>query len=78
MKVRSDPSKLPLYLQVYKETMDAAFSAGAAGVLFWSWGVGGTRNLDVWWAGEDHSVEDDPEFARTIREYKMPEAKTFP
>lgn len=39
LQVRSDPSKLPLYLQVYKETMDTAFTTGASGVLFWAWGA---------------------------------------
>ncbi|MBI2874762.1 MAG: cellulase family glycosylhydrolase [Firmicutes bacterium] len=70
--IRSDPERIGLYLKVYQDSMDAAFSAGASGVMFWSWGVAGARDVPMWWSPEDHSVEDT-ELASLLRNYRIPQ-----
>ncbi|MEW6743916.1 MAG: cellulase family glycosylhydrolase, partial [Planctomycetota bacterium] len=71
LALRSNPDTVELYLRVYKESMDAAFSAGASGVMFWSWGVAGAKNVPMWWSPEDHST-GETEFSALIREYQIP------
>jgi endo-1,4-beta-mannosidase len=70
-KDKLDPRALPNWLQGYKDQMDAAFSAGAAGVMFWGWGASEGSRLPHWWSVEDHHA-GEVEFARLIREYRIP------
>jgi len=77
LKTRSNPDTANLYLRVYKDSMDAAFLAGASGVMFWSWGVPGAKTVPMWWSTEDHSAEDT-EFSTLMREYQMPVRAKLP
>lgn len=53
--------------KVYRNSMDAAFDSGAAGVVFWHWGIPEVRELD-WWILEDLTI-DDEEFVAMLKEY---------
>jgi hypothetical protein len=66
-----DKNTLANWVQAYKDPMDAAFSAGAAGVMFWGWGVPETRTVPLWWKDEDHNAAET-EFCTMIREYQIP------
>lgn len=58
------------WVDSYRLQMDAAFSAGASGVMFWGWGVPETRDVPLWWSDEDHDITET-EFCQLIREYKV-------
>jgi hypothetical protein len=70
---RKDPTKISLYCEVYKKMMDAAFSSGAIGSMFWGWGVPESKNIPtcMWWATEDHDITDT-EFCNLIKNYTIP------
>jgi endo-1,4-beta-mannosidase len=71
LKMRSNKETKQLYYKVFKESMDAAFSAGAAGVLFWGWGVPEARSIPMWWASEIHDATER-NFTSLINEYRIP------
>lgn len=65
------PSVLQAWADSYRLQMDAAFSAGASGVMFWGWGVPETSEVPLWWNNEDHDITEI-EFCQMIREYEIP------
>lgn len=69
--IKSNPETAGLYYRVIKESMDAAFTAGASGVMFWGWGVSKSRDVPLWWSIEDHNIEEE-KFSALIREYQIP------
>jgi outer membrane murein-binding lipoprotein Lpp len=64
-------TELQQWLKVYKDQMDAAFSAGASGTMFWGWGVPDTKSVPLWWQNEDHDVTEK-EFCAMIKNYVIP------
>ena len=73
-KMRKGPQSKGRYSSVFKEAMDAAFSAGASGVMFWGWGVPEEKCVPMWWNNESHN-QDDKEFCFLLRNYVMPQTK---
>lgn len=73
-KFRNDPQTAGSYNNVIKMTMDAAFTAGASGAMFWGWGIPQEKTIPMWWAGESHS-DNDAEFCELLKAYKIPEKK---
>ncbi len=74
-RTRRNPQTKELYCDVIKNSMDAAFSSGAAGAMFWGWGTEEARNVPMWWSAEEHSIEDK-DFLELIKEYKIPTPDT--
>lgn len=60
------------WVLVYKTQLDTAFSAGAAGALFWGWGVPETKQVLMWWREEDHDVSEI-QFVQMLQEYQIPQ-----
>jgi len=69
--IRSNPDIADLYYEVFKNSMDAAFSAGASGVMFWGLGVPEAKKVPMWWAPEIHDIKGK-KFMSFIRDYKIP------
>jgi mannan endo-1,4-beta-mannosidase len=59
------------WVKAYKDQMDTVFSAGAAGALFWGWGVPGTKQVLLWWSDEDHDSTETL-FVQMLLEYQFP------
>ncbi|MDD5731059.1 MAG: glycosyltransferase family 39 protein, partial [Candidatus Omnitrophica bacterium] len=59
------------WLKNYKRVIDAAFSFGASGVMFWGWGVPETGNLPLWWKNDDHDTTEKG-FCALIKQYRIP------
>jgi mannan endo-1,4-beta-mannosidase len=59
------------WVKVYKDQLDTVFSAGAAGALFWGWGVPDTKQVLMWWSDEDHDSSETL-FVQMLREYQFP------
>lgn len=70
-RFRSGKETANFYNQVFKESMDAAFSAGCSGAIFWGWGVSEERDIPMWWSQESHSIADE-EFCDLIKHYQIP------
>jgi len=70
-KMRSDPDGLSLYSRAFKEYMDAAFNAGASGVMFWGWGISEEKRVPMWWSSESHSTSDKS-FCDFLKSYQIP------
>lgn len=69
-RIKSNPNTARLYYRVFKESMDAAFSAGASGVIFWGWGIPEAKDVSMWWSSEIHDVTEE-KFSTLIRGYKI-------
>lgn len=70
LKVRSNKDTAGLYSLAFKKYMDAAFSAGCSGVMFWGWGVPDEINIPMWWSKESHSTADK-DFCQSLRQYRI-------
>jgi len=66
-----NPHSKAIYSSVFKESMDAAFSGGASGVMFWGWGIPEENNIPMWWSHESHSTADE-NICVLIKGYKIP------
>jgi hypothetical protein len=66
-----------LYIQEFKKCMDAAFSAGASGVMFWGWGIPEEGRIPMWWSQESHSIADE-KFCSLLKGYQINRNKTLP
>lgn len=65
------PDTMKCWLKVYKDQMDAAYSNGAAGTMFWGWGVPETVNVPLWWKNEEHD-SSETEFVDLLHTYQIP------
>lgn len=65
---KPNDSELECWLRVYRDQMDAVFSAGASGVMFWGWGIPETKTVPLWWKYEDHDATEE-KFCALIKEY---------
>lgn len=52
-----------------KNYLDAAFSSGCSGAMFWGWGVFEERDVPMWWSKEGHSTAN-AEFHAFIKDYQ--------
>lgn len=66
------PDTMKCWLKVYKDQMDAAYSNGASGTMFWGWGVPETVNVPLWWKNEEHD-SSETQFVDFLRTYQFPE-----
>lgn len=73
-EVKSDQGNVNFYNLAFEKYMDAAFSAGCSGVMFWGWGVPEEKNIPMWWSQESHSTADE-RFCAFLRKYKLPNKK---
>lgn len=71
-----DQTELGKWLNAYRNQMDAAFSAGASGALFWGWGVPQTANVPLWWQKEDHDITETA-FCDMLKNYQIPDPGSF-
>jgi endo-1,4-beta-mannosidase len=71
LEAKAVPGSAIFYNEFMKGIMDAAFSSGASGVMFWGWGVPGEHDIPMWWNQESHSVSDKV-FCDFIRRYRIP------
>ena len=76
-RLRSSAETAQLYYKVFKESMDAAFSSGASGVMFWGWGVAEAKKVSMWWASEIHDATER-NFSSFISEYRIPPTLSLP
>lgn len=67
--------ELQNWLAVYKAQMDAAFSSGASGAMFWGWGVPDSKFVPQYWHNEEHDMTET-EFCNMIKNYVMPVSTT--
>lgn len=67
---KPDNITLELWLKIYRDQMNTAFSSGVSGVMFWGWGVPETKTITLWWKYEDHDASET-EFLTLIREFKI-------
>jgi len=70
-KVRSSADTANFYNLAFNKYMDAAFDAGASGVMFWGWGVSKEQDIPMWWAKESHNIEDE-KFCAFLKKYIIP------
>jgi hypothetical protein len=61
------------WVKDYKDQLDTAFTAGAAGALFWGWGVPGTKKVLLWWSDEDHDSSETL-FVQMLSGYQIPQS----
>ncbi len=71
LKVRSNPDTVNFYNLAFKKYMDAAFSAGCCGAMFWGWGIPEEKRVPMWWSRESHSSADK-KFCAFLRGYRIP------
>lgn len=71
-----DQTTLEKWLDAYRNQMNAAFSAGASGALFWGWGVPETANVPLWWQKEEHDITETA-FCDMLKDYQIPAPGTF-
>jgi len=60
------------WVKDYKDQLDTAFTAGAAGALFWGWGVSDTKKVLLWWSDEDHDSSETL-FVQMLNGYQIPQ-----
>ncbi len=71
-----DQPALEKWLSAYRNQLDAAFSAGASGALFWGWGVPETAQVPLWWQKEDHDINETA-FCDMLKNYQIPDPGSF-
>ena len=69
---KSGRDNMNFYNLTFEKYMNAAFSAGCSGVMFWGWGVPEEKNVPMWWSQESHSTADE-RFCAFLKKYKFPD-----